>query len=104
MDLGWCIKGGHKRFPLLWIQLEALPMGQRLGRTGQGAFQHTVGHAALRFATAAARCRVCLAPGVSRRSSFSPRKGVDFKEVPFAATLTPIARQCHDGSGDVMAA
>ena len=33
----------------------------------------------LRFATAAARCRVCMAPGVSRRSSFSLRKGVDFK-------------------------
>jgi len=49
MDLGWCIKGGHKRFPLLWIQLEALPIGQRFGRTGQGAFQHKVCHAALRY-------------------------------------------------------
>ena len=45
----WCIKGGHKRFPLLWIQLEALPIGQRFGRTGQGAFQHKVGHAALGY-------------------------------------------------------
>jgi hypothetical protein len=56
------------------------------------------------LATAAARCRVCLASGVSRRSSFSLRKGVDLKEAPHAATLAPTARQCHDGCCDVMAA
>jgi len=49
MDLGWCIKGGHKCFPLLWIQLEALPIGQRFGRTGQGAFQYKVCNAAFRY-------------------------------------------------------
>jgi hypothetical protein len=45
-----------------------------------------------------------LAPGVSRRSSFSLRKGGDAKATPFSSTLAPIARQCHYGSGDVMVA
>jgi hypothetical protein len=45
-----------------------------------------------------------LAPGVSRRSSFSLRKGVDFKAALFVAILAPTARHCQDGSGDVMAA
>ena len=51
----WCIKGGHKRLPLLWIQLEALPIGQRCGRTGQGPLQHEVGSrcASLRLRPAA---------------------------------------------------
>lgn len=48
MCLGWSIKGGHKRLPPLQIQLEALPVGQRFDRAGQGAFEPEIGHAALR--------------------------------------------------------
>jgi len=47
MHLGWGIKGCHKHLPLLWTQLEALPIGQCFGRAGQGAFEHEIGCAAL---------------------------------------------------------
>jgi len=36
LHLGWGIEGRDKQLPLLRIQLEALPIGQRYGRAGQG--------------------------------------------------------------------
>jgi hypothetical protein len=36
LHLGWGIQGRPKDLPLLRIQLEALPIGQRYGRAGQG--------------------------------------------------------------------
>lgn len=47
MHLRWGIKSRHERLPPLWIQLEALAIGQGCGCAGQGAFQHELCHAAL---------------------------------------------------------
>ena len=54
---------------------------------------------ALRCAAAAARCRVCFAPGVSWRFGFSLRSGDEVKTAGAPASLTSPARQCHDASG-----